>query len=58
MKRMYWIPKENTYMEGLITIGKRYEVHYDNFTGEKYIYDDMFYNNNCFLVLDGYYVKV
>ncbi len=55
---MYWIPKENTYMEGLITIGKRYEVHYDNFTGEKYIYDDMFYNNNCFLVLDGYYIKV
>ncbi len=57
MKKTYWIPKEDTYCEGLITIGKRYEVHYD-ITGEKYIFDDMFNNNNCFLMLDGCYVKV
>ncbi len=57
MKKMYWIPKEDTYCEGTITVGKKYEVYYDDIADENYIYNDLGNNCNYFITLNGEYIK-
>ena len=58
VKKVYWIPKEDTCCTGLITIDKKYEIHYDKDNNERYIYDDLGNNCNYFIVLDGEYIKI
>lgn len=53
----YWIPREiNEHCENLLTLGKKYKIHYNEMLDEFYMYDDQNNNTVLFLVVAGEFI--
>lgn len=53
----YWIPTEiPPYCEGLVTLGKRYKIYYDEWEDDEYIISDVGSKTNLFIVCKGEYI--
>lgn len=50
----YWIPTEtNPGCKGLITVGKKYRIHYSKIRDEYFMYDDRGYDSVWFITVPG-----
>lgn len=53
----HWIPREiKPYCEGMLTIGKAYEINYSEIHDDFYIIDDCGSISNWFVTVDGEYI--
>ncbi|WP_104370804.1 hypothetical protein [Desulfocucumis palustris] len=58
-KATHWICKEiNQHCEGSLTVGKIYEIRYDEMRDEFYMLDDCAANTVWFLVIEGDFVRM